>query len=164
MHRYCNGAQLLPSKFGLQLINQKLGGNSDRQNNFVLVLRTSGSRRIVNEEDVVRELRQVAERDGLDFVVFRGDSSLKETIHLFSEAKVVVGAHGGGLANIVFCKPGTVVVEIGMQETEFAEYKYISQVLKFRHANYVLDGFSMFEAKWRVLAKEFSKFVAMNMT
>jgi len=161
--RFCNGAQLLPPAFGLKLINAKLGASSienAEHNKLVLVARSGNSRGFSNEADVVRELRRVAENAGLELVVFRGAAeSMQETINLFAEAKVVVGAHGGGLANIVFSKPGTVVVEIGMKETEFAEYSYMSQVLGFAHANYVLDGASMFEAKWTVMAKEFARFV-----
>jgi capsular polysaccharide biosynthesis protein len=31
---------------------------------------------------------------------------------LFSEASIVVGPHGGGLTNVMFCAPGTVLVEL----------------------------------------------------
>ena len=36
---------------------------------------------------------------------------LADQIRMFYSADAVVGAHGGGLANLVFCRPGTVVVE-----------------------------------------------------
>lgn len=32
---------------------------------------------------------------------------------MFASATIVIGPHGAGLANLVFCRPGTVVVEIG---------------------------------------------------
>jgi capsular polysaccharide biosynthesis protein len=35
-----------------------------------------------------------------------------EQIAAFRQAKVVVAPHGAGLANIVFCRPGTVIVEV----------------------------------------------------
>ena len=40
------------------------------------------------------------------------DLSLAEQIALFSQATHVMGVHGSGLANIIFCKPGTVVAEL----------------------------------------------------
>ena len=35
-----------------------------------------------------------------------------EQVQLFQSAKCVVGLHGGGFANIIFCKPGTKVIEL----------------------------------------------------
>ena len=37
---------------------------------------------------------------------------LDEQIALFRDTRLVVGAHGAGLANIVFCQPGTVLYEL----------------------------------------------------
>lgn len=38
--------------------------------------------------------------------------SVAEQARLFNQASVVVAAHGAGLTNIVFCQPGTTVVEL----------------------------------------------------
>tara|TARA_Y100000590_G_scaffold454260_1_gene600723 strand:- start:462 stop:1592 length:1131 start_codon:yes stop_codon:yes gene_type:complete len=35
-----------------------------------------------------------------------------EQVELFNEAKCIVGLHGGGFANLAFCKPGTRVIEL----------------------------------------------------
>lgn len=40
------------------------------------------------------------------------DLSLAEQVQLFSGARLVLGVHGAGLTNIMFCKEGTDVVEI----------------------------------------------------
>lgn len=42
---------------------------------------------------------------------FRGDESFEETHALFSNARIVIGPHGAGLANLVLCRSGTPVVE-----------------------------------------------------
>ena len=41
-----------------------------------------------------------------------GTLSYEEQIRRFSEADLVVGEHGGGLGNIGFCEPNTLVVEL----------------------------------------------------
>ena len=40
------------------------------------------------------------------------EMKFSEEIDLFYNAECVVGLHGAGLANIVFCKPGTRVIEL----------------------------------------------------
>ena len=41
-----------------------------------------------------------------------GQLSFKQQIHLFKNAKIIVGAHGAAFANLAFCRPGTQIVEI----------------------------------------------------
>lgn len=38
--------------------------------------------------------------------------SFKEQVKIFQSAKIVVGLHGAGFANIVFCKKGTKIIEL----------------------------------------------------
>jgi len=64
-------------------------------------------RRVVGEE----ALRAALEARG--FVTVRlEERSWAEQIALFQAARVVVAPHGAGLANLVFCAPGTRVVEL----------------------------------------------------
>lgn len=44
---------------------------------------------------------------------FLEDMSMLEQVQLFYHADTVVGPHGSGLVNLLYCKPGTRVVEIG---------------------------------------------------
>ena len=41
-----------------------------------------------------------------------GQLSLENQIYLFKNAKIIIGAHGAAFANLVFCNPGTKVIEI----------------------------------------------------
>lgn len=63
-----------------------------------------------NENDIIELLKLYADQNGLEFTLFNGlingDTMPHiEQIKLFREAKVVVGAHGSGLANLVWCDP-----------------------------------------------------------
>jgi glycosyl transferase family 61 len=86
-------------KQGVKLKSQK--------NSRVYVSRQDASfRRVTNESDVV----QIMETYGFD-IVYPGQLELEEQINCFHNASVVVGLHGAGLTNIVFCNEGTVVYE-----------------------------------------------------
>jgi capsular polysaccharide biosynthesis protein len=64
-------------------------------------------RRIVNEEPLVKALAPF----GFEAVCC-GGMSFADQVRLFSEAKIIVGPHGGGLTNIVFAQPGATVIEV----------------------------------------------------
>jgi tetratricopeptide (TPR) repeat protein len=64
-------------------------------------------RRVLNELEVVEWLQKVG------FVsVTLSELSVREQAALLAEAAVVVAPHGAGLTNLVFCQPGTKVLEI----------------------------------------------------
>jgi capsular polysaccharide biosynthesis protein len=63
-------------------------------------------RGILNEEEVKEVL---AEFEFREFVADR--YSVAEQAEVFASAEVVVGPHGGALTNLVFCSPGTKVIE-----------------------------------------------------
>lgn len=64
-------------------------------------------RRVVNEPAVEEALAR------LGFEVFdNAEHSVREQVHAFRDAAFVVSAHGAGLSNIVYCDPGTPVVEL----------------------------------------------------
>jgi hypothetical protein len=67
----------------------------------------SGMRRIVNEEELLPGLRDI----GFN-IVNPSEIPLSEQIAHFRAAKVVLSAHGAGLTNILFCRPGTTLIEI----------------------------------------------------
>jgi capsular polysaccharide biosynthesis protein len=69
----------------------------------------SANRVLVNEA----ELATVAAKAGFERVVLAG-VPLAEQIRLFTEATRIVGAHGAGLTNLLFCRPGAVVCELHM--------------------------------------------------
>ena len=67
----------------------------------------AGSRRIINEAALVKELVPY----GFEVVTLSG-MSFADQCRLFSEAEIVVGPHGAGFANAVFAQPGTTLIEL----------------------------------------------------
>ena len=74
----------------------------------IYVARTDSPRRMMRNEAA---LMRFLESEGVAIVV-PGSLSVTDQISLFSGARIVVGAHGGGLTNIVFCPDDAVVYEL----------------------------------------------------
>ena len=67
----------------------------------------SDYRNLINEEDVIRELKKK------DFeIVDLNNYEIIEQIELFASAKVIISPTSSSLANILFCSRGTKVIEI----------------------------------------------------
>ena len=57
-----------------------------------------------------------------------GKLSFFEQIYLFSNAKIIIGAHGAAFTNLTFCEPNTKIIEIRPSTQQNNNYKRISQV------------------------------------
>jgi capsular polysaccharide biosynthesis protein len=77
------------------------------RNKRLLVARKGPTRKIHNLDEVQALLSTY------DFeTVYLEGMSAAEQILLFQSAEFIVGPHGAGLANLLFCKPGTKVIEL----------------------------------------------------
>lgn len=65
-----------------------------------------------------------------------GPGTLRHARHLFSRARVVVGVHGDDLANIVFCAPGTALVELTFREPVYRQYAHMATALDMPYYAY----------------------------
>ncbi|GJL61404.1 MAG: hypothetical protein NPIRA04_00580 [Nitrospirales bacterium] len=67
----------------------------------------AGKRMVTNEEELSNFLRE----QGFAICLLE-TMTFAEQVGLFSDADVIVAPHGSGLANLVFCNPGTQVIEL----------------------------------------------------
>lgn len=51
-----------------------------------------------------------------DTMVMRHNETMQGTIRKFYQAKVIVGVHGAGFQNMMYCRKGTTIVHIGWQK------------------------------------------------
>lgn len=96
----------------LRPVQQRLGVLDGPDPDLVLYLDRAGRTRNVTNAEVV--LEAVAEEvwiRGLSLEVFESEGDLDADRALFERARLVLGPHGGGFANLVFARPGTHVVE-----------------------------------------------------
>ncbi len=68
----------------------------------------------------IRDLRKIINNNEVkDFLISNGFESVNlssfsfiDQINIFHSAEIIVGLHGAGFSNLLFCNPGTLVVEI----------------------------------------------------
>jgi capsular polysaccharide biosynthesis protein len=61
--------------------------------------------------------------------------TFEQALRLFAGAVGVVGAHGGALSNLMACKAGTFVVEIGFKGDATQHYAHVSESLGLAYIN-----------------------------
>ena len=81
--------------------------NISTEKRIYISRQTSNSKRIKNHEEIIPLLEK------FDFKIIKPEEmTLFEQVETFHNANFVIGAHGAALANLMFCKPDTNVIEI----------------------------------------------------
>jgi len=109
-------------------------------------------RRLVNEAEVIALLRPFGYE-----ICDPAALSLRDQIELFSSATHVVAPHGAGLANILFCRPGTVLLELMMDSYVNLCFRKLAALRTLRYGSVVGDaetekrpGVSPHAAQWSI--------------
>lgn len=83
------------------------------QSQVIVVTRAgsfNGGRNIINMKEMVEMLASIYGKN--NFSIFSGPYTLDQSIESFGKAKILIGVHGGGLYNMLFCPKNTTIVEI----------------------------------------------------
>jgi hypothetical protein len=100
----------------------------------------SSSTRRSNESALVAALQGLLPASW-DLRVFNGSrGSWKSDMELFRRADVVVGVHGGALANIVACQRGAAVIEIGFRTVAGAAYGHVAKALGLHYRKVLVEA------------------------
>ena len=104
------GSEGRSPQWAVDYVREKLVKATDEESplrNIYFKRGNVAGRKIVNEDAVIAALQN----EGFE-IVDPGMMSVKEQIELAQQAKIIVGAHGAALSNLLFCTPGTAVIEI----------------------------------------------------
>lgn len=93
----------------LDLVKDRVGNTNGPRRRIYITRRDSPLRKLLNEEDVIALLANY----GFEPIT-PGDWSVAEQIRLFASASHVMGAHGAGLGNVIFCQLGSTLCELQM--------------------------------------------------
>ena len=89
----------------------------------------AGRRRLHNHDAVACRL------EGLGFTTVTLETlTVAEQARLFHEADTIVGVHGSGFANLVFCRPGTSLLELHSPNEQPAYYETLSRRVGIHYA------------------------------
>jgi hypothetical protein len=131
----CFGSGTVIRKVADRLRRHFIGDNSRQGASHRLYIsrRKAALRRIVNESDIT----PVLETHGVETLVSE-DLSLAEQIRLFAKTTAVIGAHGAGLINLIYCAPGSYVGEINTGRV-FSHYLVMARQLDMRFSHFEAD-------------------------
>jgi capsular polysaccharide biosynthesis protein len=123
------------NRYDLQLIRETLAKAKDTgpTNHERIYISRKGRRRILNEPEIVEVLKS------LNFTILEDEPRLvAEQITLYRNAKVIIGPHGASFANILNCKPGTILIELFPDDYHPDYFRFMSHI-------FGLDYFAIFE-------------------
>ena len=94
--------------FLTDLFQPHLQLDSTKYNSKIYIARgNSLNRKVINEEEVINFLKNKNFE-----IIYLEKYSVSEQANIFYNAEVIIGPHGAGLANLVFCRADTKVLEV----------------------------------------------------
>jgi capsular polysaccharide biosynthesis protein len=136
--------QFIHKSQSFKILNKLRKHHNKTKEKIYLTRQNANYRNLINEENVVHILK----KDGFR-VVDPNTMDVIEQIDLFSNAKFVVSPTGSSLTNIVFCSPGTKVVEIKPRynfeyENNFkTRYSYLCDQLNLNYLSVEADPINL---------------------
>eukprot|EP00798_Chlamydomonas_sp_ICE-L_P032589 gene32589-biopygen11946 len=91
---------------------------------------SSSDRRMLNEHELIEALRHASP---YPLVVFTDRETPTHIVALFRGAAAVVGFHGAGLVNAMFCAPGTPLIEMMFTFEPHWDFMQLSRALGMRY-------------------------------
>ena len=134
---------------------------------IVVIDRGRQNRHLREHEQLVAALRLNFKDYAVEeFGMQMWDKPFEEHVKLFNRAAVVVGPHGAGFANLVFCRSGTGVVEIGFDSKAIMsmDEMYFKLAVGLHLRYWLVLGSGAYDTSISVDVTEVTKAVALALT
>ena len=109
-------------------------------------------RKILNEQS---DLLPILKKYGFKILSI-GNMPYKEQIELFRSAQVIVTTHGAGLTSLIYCKPGTKLLEISSIDFMQTVYLWLSKTVGVEY-DYLIGSKDDYYQNFSVDVAEFEK-------
>ncbi len=108
----CGNPPLFSTQVLALYLREKPDLNDDR-NNIILIKRSHRRRWFAHHDSILKRMETLARPFGFNVTVYADDPvpGVNVTKDMFARAFLVVAPHGAGESNLVFSRPGTVLVE-----------------------------------------------------
>jgi hypothetical protein len=112
---------------------------------YIYISRKRSARQLQNEDIVEDILSKIGFR-----ILYLEEVSFLTQIQIFKSAKIIIGPHGAGFANIVFSRKGVQVIEIYQKDYFNACFKDIAEAksLGYTSIDYATLKIMLFEKPW----------------
>lgn len=119
-------------KFVRQLFIQSVAPQQIKGRKIYIQRKAPFGRTFSNDAD----LQPLLERFGYEAVILE-NLSVKDQVRVVSEAEYVIGGHGAGLSFVVFCHPGTKLIEItARKNSEIRHYYHMATSMGYRYLRF----------------------------
>ena len=112
----------------------------NEKRNLVIFQHRNRNRNLTDPTEFYELLFKISKQHGLEFKIHgysKSTFNLEDDQILFNRAVVVMGVHGAGFTNIIYCQENTAVVEIQTYASRPMEYARMASILNFPY--YVID-------------------------
>jgi len=108
--------------------------------NIIISRQNTYGRKIINFDDVMILL------NNYDFSIYELENmKFSDQIKLFFNANTIIGAHGAGLSNIMFCSKSNILEIFGKPPSSYSEYFRIANMLNLNYgymfSDYLYDNY-----------------------
>ena len=100
-----------------------------------IYLKRSGRRKVINEAEIIPILEK------FNFIILEDSPlSIFDQFNLFQSAKIILGPHGAGFSNILYCRKNTKIIEFFPKNYYPPYYFYLSGALGLDYYGFIENG------------------------
>lgn len=151
----CN---FLKQKF-LKTIDVHLSQSKTQIKRIYITRKLAKSRRILNENAILNILQSY----GFESVILESLSVAEQAV-LFSQAEIIISPHGSGLTNLVFCQPGTKVIELFSPNYVYHCYWWVSNLVGLDYYYLIGETLPGWYLHHLIYPQEFAEDIFINTT